>query len=208
MSRCVAAQRVRPTRAPGMRKHTHQPKAVPALIAVAVNVLLVTLLMRSRGASGDARNVAERLQVTIVYPNPSDGRPRDIRDTDFHQPSRVHDDGENTKSPGPPTEVFAELGISADDRDAPIELDTRELRRLCRSEPEKSNSDGDPSSVIVLRMFVMPDGRISQGTFVRSSGDDSVDLEVFKCTQTFATIKPLNVDGKPVGSWQLVSAIW
>ncbi|MBS0422256.1 MAG: hypothetical protein JSR66_31415 [Proteobacteria bacterium] len=112
-------------------------------------------------------------------------------------------------SEGPPTEsrIAVEQNL-APDRDAHI-LDPTDLRSDCKAlYPSVLASERATGQTIELRVFVMPDGRIGQGTITHSSGDENLDLLTLRCLQAYSHLDTVLDDDLSTGSWQKITWNW
>ena len=187
-------------------------RLVGAVAATFVNVIILATLYSGSSSGWNAHERDNPDAISIVFVK----HPVVQRLADEPQPKRHH----KTPRPstavannppnllGPPTETVASVAATTDDEPVQQELDTKTLYRLCADTRESAQSSrGDPMTVR-LRVFVMADGRISQGTIAESSGDEAFDHALFRCIQAYANLAPKIEDGSPVGSWQAVTAEW
>jgi hypothetical protein len=196
------------------RAFVAESRLIAAGLALGVNFLLVTALATSgRWSGGPLVETRERVMVillgatTAVRPSPAFRKPHVNRvRVSVPMPHAIL---ELTTPSGPPTEVPAsllpgsEVDLEAGVRNAPA------LRELCgRAYPDELTSDEAKHVRIVLRIYVMPDGRIGQGTVTDSSGSEHLDWLTLQCLQARADLQPALDGGFPVGSWQRLVWHW
>lgn len=202
----------------GGRKAPSQPDGVPRLLAavaaLALNTLLWLVLTLSANGSRHFRpGPSQTLLVFFVdnakseHAHPENLQPLVHHHTSHMQPTRAG--LETSPVNGPPTETPEYLvGHFLPDGEA-IVRDAPALRGLCvHTYPVELTSDIAMSAEIGLRVFVMPDGRIGQGTVVRSSGDQHLDLLTLKCLQANARLETQPDSSTPNGSWQRLTWLW
>jgi TonB family protein len=94
-----------------------------------------------------------------------------------------------------------------DEREAQV-FDAADLVERCRNAHSEVLAAVDEPATVVLRVFVLPDGKIAQGVVAASSGNSELDRAVFQCVQAYANLEPAMAAGSPVGSWQRLSTSW
>jgi hypothetical protein len=189
------------------------PRVVAAGAALCVNIiLLIALMMPSRGSGGFSNDPADRVAVffadgaPIVHESLDEGAsPKRRRHVGAPKPRAILD---VRSAPAPPTETPASVARNmVPDRDATV-IDTIGLRNNCQQTyPGEFTSERAKEAGIVLRVYVMPDGRIGQGTVAASSGDEHLDWMTLKCVQVYARLESAN-DASPTGSWQRLTWHW
>jgi outer membrane biosynthesis protein TonB len=190
------------------------PRIIAGAAALIVNLLLLAALtMPTSGSGGFPAETPERVLVFLA----------DTTST-AHEPlpkQAPHERHRSIGAPvphailsvplisGPPTETLASIAQNVlPDRDATV-IDIPGLRDTCqRSYPGEFTSELAEGATMVLRVFVMPDGRIGQGTVTSSSGDEYLDLMTLKCVQAYAQLNPAKDDESPIGSWQRLTWHW
>jgi TonB family protein len=182
------------------------------VIAVGVNLTLAALL----GTRAELRGATvedERLEVYVytLASAPRIERPRpDAEESPAARRRSAREPALSTAAAvsTPPTETIAQRGYALNDPDHPLDVPTANLSRLCKDSGHQHFGNADGGATIMLRVFVMPDGRIAQGSIDRSSGDADFDRAALTCLQTYANLTPMIIEGNPVGSWQTVETRW
>ena len=193
------------------RQPPKTPRMLACAIAVAVNASLIVVLSGTASGSRGFRQEApqERIEVfllpsiePLVAPPHLRWSPRVVR-LHIATPS-VPALLDVPASRGPPTETVAAVSDEPD-RQAVV-VDTREVQERCRrAYPNEFTSDEEN---VTLRIYVMADGRIGQGTVIGSSGDGHLDWVTMKCLQAYAHLDPVKQDLSEVGSWQRLVWSW
>jgi hypothetical protein len=189
------------------------PRVVGAGAALCVNIiLLIALMLPSMGSGGFPTDAADRVVAffadgaPIVHESLEKGAPPKRRRHVGAPKLRAILDVPS--APAPPTETPASVARNiVPDRDATV-IDTLGLRNNCQQTyPREFTSERAEEASIVLRVYVMPDGRIGQGTVTASSGDEHLDWMTLKCVQVYARLEPAN-DASPTGTWQRLTWHW
>jgi outer membrane biosynthesis protein TonB len=190
------------------------PRIAAGVAALAVNALVLVVLMTpSRGSGGFRAETPEHVMVFSAETTPAahEPPPKPVR----HEPHgpvgapipRATLD--IPAAPGPPTESPASIAQNIrPDRSATV-IDVSGLRDACQhAYPADLTSEQAEGAVMTLRVFVMADGRIGQGTVTSSSGDADLDWLTLKCLQIYAHLEPATDDELPAGSWQRLTWRW
>jgi hypothetical protein len=187
---------------------------VAGVAALAVHVIVLVVLMTpSTGSRGFPAETPEHVMVFLPETTSPAHQP---------PPRPVHHERHGPvgapmpratldipTGPGPPTETQASIAQHlVPDRDATI-IDSPGLRDTCQhAYPGDFSSELAEGAVMTFRVFVMPDGRIGQGTVTSSSGDAGLDWLTLKCLQIYAHLEPAPGDELPTGSWQRLTWHW
>jgi hypothetical protein len=190
------------------------PRMTAAVLALAVNILLLTALMTPSGGSGGFRaDPPERVLVfrTDSTPTAPEHLPKPVSPKQ-HRQARALAPRAILNVPlatGPPTETLATIAQRlGPDRTATV-IDSSGLRDACQHAfPGELTSEQAEGAVMTLRVFVMADGRIGQGTITSSSGDADLDWLTLKCLQIYAHLEPATDAELPAGSWQRLTWRW
>jgi hypothetical protein len=190
------------------------PRITAAVLALTVNILLATALMTPSGGSGGfPADPPERVLVFFADTTSTPHEPpRKQVPHERHRPVGAPVPRAIRNVPvaaGPPTETLASIARNLlPDRDATV-IDPPAVRDICqRAYPGDFTSEVAEGARMVLRVFVMPDGRIGQGTVTGSSGDEQFDWMTLKCLQAYAHLEPVTGDEFPTGSWQRLTWHW
>jgi hypothetical protein len=190
------------------------PRVIAAGVALCVNILLLIALMApSRGSGGFSAETPERVLVFFADMTSTAHEPLPKRvPHERHRPVGAPVPRAILNAPlatGPPTETLAFIAHNlVPDRDATV-IDIPRLRDICqRTYPGEFTSEQAEEAGMVIRVFVMPDGRIGQGTVTSSSGDEHLDWMTLKCVQAYAQLEPAMDDEIPIGSWQRLTWAW
>lgn len=194
-------------------KHDRVPRLLAAVAALALNVALwLALTLPANGSRHFRPEPSQTLLVFFVDNAKNEHaylenlKPLVHHHTPHRQPTRV---GLETPANGPPTETPEYIASHSLPDGEAIVQDAPALRGLCvRTYPVELTSDVAASAEIGLRVFVMPDGRIGQGTVVSSSGDGQLDLLTLKCLQANARLEAQPDNSTPNGSWQRLTWQW
>jgi hypothetical protein len=126
-----------------------------------------------------------------------------------HTPRPQHAGLEIPPGNGPPTETREYIASHSVPDGEAVVRGAPSLRALClRTYPVELTSDVAASAEIRLRVFVMPDGRIGQGTVVNSSGNERLDLLTLKCLQANGVLEVHSEESMSNGSWQRLTWQW
>lgn len=190
------------------------PRITAAVLALAVNILLLTALMtRSQGSGGFRADPPERVLVFLTDSTPTapEHLPKPVPPKQHRQAGALVPRAilNAPLATGPPTETLATIAQRfGPDRDATV-IDSPKLRDTCqRAYPADLTSEQAEGAVMILRVFVMADGRIGQGTVASSSGDADLDWLTLKCLQIYAHLEPVADGELPIGSWQRLTWRW
>jgi hypothetical protein len=190
------------------------PRIFAGAAALAVNVIVLAVLMApSMGSRGFPADTPGRVLVFFAdtTSTPQEPPPKQVQH-ERHRPvgAPVPRAVQNVPvAAGPPTETLTSIARNLlPDRDARV-IDPPALRDICqRAYPGDFTSELAEGARMVLRVFVMPDGRIGQGTVTGSSGDEQFDWMTLKCLQAYAHLEPATGDELPTGSWQRLTWHW
>ncbi len=188
-----------------------QRRVAAGIVAAAVNLLLAAAFVLPPGPldTGPQDHDQDAIAVTFLRALPvqrPDVEPRPMRSPRRAKRSEARSDTKIVR--GPPTEtpdslvppLVAELEAHL--------VDAADTAERCRSAHPEVFAALDKPATVVLRVFVMPDGKLAQGTIAASSGNADLDRAVFQCVQAYANVEPAVLSGSPVGSWQDVMIIW
>lgn len=199
---------------PGSRVARQVPRIVAGVAAVIANLILVVALTSpSHGLGGAPRAPARPILVYLLSDTEPARRPvRSWEVRPYRAHLRVvlpHPMLEVPRESGPPTETAASIaGVLGPDLPAKV-VAARELWEVCqRVYPEELGPVRAEPTTIVLRVYVMADGRIGQSAVTSSSGDPHLDFITMKCLQTYGHLEPARDDDLPTGSWQQLSWNW
>ena len=190
-----------------VRRH----RFIAAVLALGINIVIGGLLAWSSrtavSVSSETNLEVISLSLTPVMSRvrPQRSQSADERPARHRTVRRVEIRSIALITEGPPSETVAALPRAVEVTDAQL-VDETELLQLCGAAIRATLVGSDMEVTVSLRVFVEPDGRISQGRIETSSGDDDLDGAVFRCVQTNGNVMPAVVNDDPVGSWQILHA--
>ena len=177
-------------------------------LAVAIHLTIGASILRTQEFSGDHVPDVE-LEITyFAAPQlPPADAPPEPRRRDEARTARTEDPSALPipNIQGPPTEIVASAGLELADGKV---VDYPTLINLCRTQYPDEIPARSAATTVVMRVFVMPDGRIAQGTVSVSSGDEALDQAAFRCVQAFANVEPAIQGEAPAGAWQTITTVW
>lgn len=189
---------------------TQTPRLLAALLAFAINILLIAAVMvQDAGSRRFPTAVPEPNLVTLTINRPvTDIAAVHQVSTSHHRAAAGRRGSDLSPSlSGPPTETVASLMARLTPEIDARPLDAQRVRETCQRVYGELTSERAVAQM-ELRVFVTPDGRIAQGNVTDSSGDADLDWLTLKCLQIYAQLEPAPSDQFPTGSWQRLAWQW